>query len=190
MVELVRSVAPDVWGVQADLEALPLRRGALGGAWARASYLHLPKVRLPAALADLHRTLAVGAPVTLSMRHGRDEGPLPDDDFPGRFFAGWESGPLTDVMVGAGFTLDAPIGPADAHQWLHVRATRARTLPDLVRPGLRVLMVGLNPSEYSADAGIGFARPGNRFWPAALAAGFVTVDRDARHALREGDRHD
>ncbi len=35
----------------------------------------------------------------------------------------------------------------------------------------------------SADAGVGFARPGNRYWPAALAAGLVTVDRDARHAL-------
>jgi TDG/mug DNA glycosylase family protein len=30
---------------------------------------------------------------------------------------------------------------------------------------------------------VGFARPGNRFWPAALAAGLVTVDRDADHAL-------
>ena len=29
-------------------------------------------------------------------------------------------------------------------------------------------------------SGIGFARPGNRFWPAALAAGFVARDRDPR----------
>ena len=36
---------------------------------------------------------------------------------------------------------------------------------------------------FSADAGIGFARPGNRFWPAALAAGLVTVDRDPVAAL-------
>ena len=34
-------------------------------------------------------------------------------------------------------------------------------------------MCGLNPSLYAADAGVGFARPGNRFWPAALAAGIV-----------------
>jgi TDG/mug DNA glycosylase family protein len=31
---------------------------------------------------------------------------------------------------------------------------------------------------------VGFARPGNRFWPAALAAGVVTRDRDPLHALR------
>ena len=48
---------------------------------------------------------------------------------------------------------------------------------------MRLLLCGLNPSLYSADVGMGFARPGNRFWPAALAAGVVTRDRDARHLL-------
>jgi TDG/mug DNA glycosylase family protein len=48
---------------------------------------------------------------------------------------------------------------------------------------MRLLVCGLNPSVYAADAGVGFARPGNRFWPAARAAGLVTVDRDARAAL-------
>ena len=61
-----------------------------------------------------------------------------------------------------------------------MQATRARSLPDTVGPGMRLLVCGLNPSVYSADAGIGFARPGNRFWPAAIAAGIVTVDRDPR----------
>ena len=67
-----------------------------------------------------------------------------------------------------------------------VRATavRARTLADTVAPGLRLLTVGLNPSIYAADVGVGYARPGNRFWPALLAAGIVTRDRDAEHALR------
>jgi TDG/mug DNA glycosylase family protein len=49
---------------------------------------------------------------------------------------------------------------------------------------MRMLVCGLNPSLYAADAGLGFARPGNRFWPAALAAGVVSVDRDPDHALR------
>ncbi len=48
---------------------------------------------------------------------------------------------------------------------------------------MRLLVCGLNPSVYSADAGRGFARPGNRYWPAALAAGIVSRDRDTRHAL-------
>jgi TDG/mug DNA glycosylase family protein len=41
----------------------------------------------------------------------------------------------------------------------------------------------VNPSLYSADAGIGYARSGNRFWKAALAAGIVVKDRDPLDAL-------
>ena len=48
---------------------------------------------------------------------------------------------------------------------------------------MRLLMCGVNPSLYSADAGVGYARPGNRFWTAALAAGIVDRDRDPIDAL-------
>jgi double-stranded uracil-DNA glycosylase len=182
MLELTRGAAPDAGLVQADVEALPLRRGSLGGAWARATYLHIARPQLPAALADLHQALRVGGPVQLTMRRGDDHGLLGGDDFPGRFFAGWQPEPLRDVLVGAGFSVDE-LTEEFGGEWLHVRATRLRTLPDFVGPGLRVLVVGLNPSEYAADAGVGFARPGNRFWPAAINAGLVSRDRDPRHAL-------
>jgi TDG/mug DNA glycosylase family protein len=49
---------------------------------------------------------------------------------------------------------------------------------------MRLLVCGLNPSVYSADAGLGFARPGNRFWPAMLAAGLAARDRDPGDLLR------
>ena len=56
---------------------------------------------------------------------------------------------------------------------------------------MRLLCVGLNPSLYSADAGVGFARPGNRFWPAMLAAGVVAhATRSAGRADRPRHRHD
>ena len=45
-------------------------------------------------------------------------------------------------------------------------ATELRTLPDLLAPGLPLVFVGLNPSEYSAREGHYFANPRNRFWPA------------------------
>ena len=38
-----------------------------------------------------------------------------------------------------------------------------RTLPDLLEPGLTLVFVGLNPSEYSAREGHYFANPRNRF---------------------------
>jgi TDG/mug DNA glycosylase family protein len=183
MLELARDTSPDAWPVQADLEALPFRRGALGAAWARASYLHVRTTALPAALAELHDALTVGAPVSLSVLARDVSGAWPDDDFPGRWFAGWRADALRDVVVGAGFEVHALDEDGD---WLVVHATRARTLPDTVGPDLRLLVCGLNPSVYSADVGVGFARPGNRFWPAALAAGLVTVPRDSRAALAVG----
>lgn len=66
---------------------------------------------------------------------------------------------------------------------MEVDVERRHSLPDTVSPGMRLLVVGLNPSPASADSGVGYHRPGNRFWPAVLAAGVATVDRDPRHAL-------
>jgi double-stranded uracil-DNA glycosylase len=39
------------------------------------------------------------------------------------------------------------------------------TLPDLIRKGLDVVFVGINPSLYSVEQGHYFARKTNRFWP-------------------------
>ncbi len=166
MLESCRIAVPDALLVQADLEALPFRTNTLHGAWAHMSYLHVPSVRLPAALADLHRALVVGAPVELQVLAGDYEGAaLPADRIGGRFFASWTSARLSDVLVGAGFDLgDIEIDGDVVRAW----AVRARTLSDVVGPGMHLLVVGLNPSLYAADAGVGYARPGNRFWPAAL----------------------
>ena len=123
MVSLARDEAPDAWPVQADLEALPFRRGALAAAWARASYLHVPNERLPAALADLHRTLAVGAAAHLVLRAGVESGYLADDDFPGRWFAAWTPEALEDLLVGAGFAVDTCAVADDEPFWLEARVT-------------------------------------------------------------------
>jgi TDG/mug DNA glycosylase family protein len=182
MLAQCRINAPDAALVQGDFEALPFGTQCLAGAWANMSYLHVPRVRLPLALADLHRVLAVGAAVDVQVLAGDYEGnDLPGDDVGGRFFASWTLDAFCDVVVGAGFDIvDALVD--DEH--IRLRAERARTLSDTVGRDMRLLMVGLNPSLYAADAGVGYARPGNRFWPAAAAAGLVTRDRDPYHALR------
>ncbi len=161
--------------VRADLEALPFRDRSFGGAWASNSYLHVPKVRLPLALARLHWAMAVGAPVTLSVVAGEGEGDHPGDDFPGRFFAYWQPESLGALLGGAGFDVD-DVGVAGERVWADAR--RARTLPDTVAAGQRVLVCGLNPSVVAADAGYGYAGPTNRFWKAAVASGLVTRPRD------------
>jgi TDG/mug DNA glycosylase family protein len=181
MLDLVSTNAPRALCVQADLEALPFRRAALGGTWAHKCYMHVPAEHVPLALADLHRAMEVGAALHLQVTSDRKQENA-DDRFPGRHFSWWPVERLRDVVAGAGF--DAHSVVDDGEEWIDVEATRARTLPDTVGPGMRLLLVGLNPSVYSADIGAGFARPGNRFWPAALAAGIVTRTHDPFHALR------
>ena len=182
MLEQARTTAPAAHLVQGDLEALPFGPNTLHGGWAHMSYLHVPSVRLPAALADLHRALVVGAPLEIQVLAGDYEGrALAADRIGGRFFAAWTRHRLSDVLVGAGFD----VGDLEIEgDYIRAGAVRARTLPDVVGPGMRLLVVGLNPSLYSADVGAGYARPGNRFWPAACRAGLVTRDRDPSHALR------
>jgi TDG/mug DNA glycosylase family protein len=188
MLRRTRELTPTALAVQGDLGRLPFRRGGLGGAWARNSYVHLRSVDVPMALADLHDALAVGAPAELTFFRGEAEGRdvFPDDDFPGRWFSTWTSDHLQDVLQGAGFSVEAIEGRGGAagEHGFRVLARRDRTLPDHVGPDMHLLVSGLNPSERAADAGVGYVTPGNRFWPAALAAGLVSRDRDPRHALR------
>lgn len=170
--------------VQCDLEQLPFRRQSLAGVWASKCHQHVPAERLPMALAELHHATAVGGRLELTMFQG-DGTMISDDDFPGRSFTLWQPGDVIDLLVGAGFTVDRVRTPGNAgtHR-IEVAATRARTLADLVSAGMRLLCCGLNPSLYAADTGVGYARPGNRFWPALSLAGLTTADRDPRHLLR------
>jgi TDG/mug DNA glycosylase family protein len=166
--------------VRADLGRLPFRFRSLGAAWARNSYLHLPHDALPLALAELHHSLDVGARAVASFITGPDDHVVSDDDLPGRHFSRWSDEALLDLFTGAGFT-DLAL---DGDQPRFVHAVRARTLPDTVAPGMRLLVCGLNPSLHAADAGVGFFTPGNRFWPAAVASGLATRPRDPWDAVR------
>jgi len=181
MLDLVGEHAPQATRVVAEGGALPCARGSLGGSWAHRCYMHVAAEALRMALADAHRALELGGALHVQVTSDRQHENA-DDLFPGRHFEWWPAERLHDVIVGAGFAIDEFVD--DGEEWLDVEATRARTLADTVGPGMRLLVVGLNPSVYSADIGHGFARPGNRFWPAALAAGLVTRAQDPRQALR------
>jgi double-stranded uracil-DNA glycosylase len=52
-------------------------------------------------------------------------------------------------------------------------AAYGTTIPDLGRPGIRVLLVGINPSLFSGWSGTHFARPGNRLWRTLHEAGLT-----------------
>ena len=185
MVAATRRRHPGALAVQADLEALPFRPRSISGAWSRMAYQHLEPHRLPIALAQLHWTLDVGAPVALQLDRGSGE-PMRTDDKDdieaGRFFAQWNERAFGHLMVGAGFVVDDLTLHDDMFT---VSARRILSLPDTVAPGMRMLVCGLNPSVYSAERGVGFARPGNRFWPAMVAAGLCEREREPLSLLNE-----
>lgn len=65
---------------------------------------------------------------------------------------------------------------------------RDATIPPLVEPGVRLLFVGINPGLWTAATGTPFARPGNRFWPALVAAGILPRLPRYAEALSADDR--
>jgi len=54
-----------------------------------------------------------------------------------------------------------------------IAAARGKEVPDVIAPGLDVLLCGINPGLYSGAVGHHFARPGNRFWKALEGSGFT-----------------
>ena len=119
-----------------------------------------PDPSAPMRLRHLHRQLTSGDTVAWNAEAASD----------------WPPELLDAVLRGAGFARDELQPGALTWEW---------TLPDTVGADMSMLIVGLNPSPMAADLGVGFARPGNRFWPAALSAGIVDLDRDPEAALAD-----
>ena len=69
----------------------------------------------------------------------------------------------------------------------HAGARCLRELPDYLRPGLTVVFVGFNPSEYSCRAGHYYASPRNHFWQLLNDAGLTPKKLDPHddHRLPE-----
>lgn len=64
------------------------------------------------------------------------------------------------------------------------------TLCDLIRDGLDVVFVGINPSLYSVAQGHYFARRTNRFWPCFSRSVLSAAARQALHVERLEPVHD
>ncbi len=199
MLAALKSTRSDADAVRADLGALPIARESLDGAVAYNAYQHLPIPRLPVALAHLHAALRTDAPIDLTVgdldareptraqsRAGALQMRWDDDEWAGRLFSFYSAERAHRLLSGAGFTNLRVVHERTRRFWLWISASRAHTLPDYVRPGLDLLVCGLNPSPRSAETGVPYGRPGNRFWPAALSAGLCSRDRDPWAALESG----
>ncbi len=65
---------------------------------------------------------------------------------------------------------------------------RDASVPDLIGPGLRLLIVGINPGLWTAATQTHFAHPGNRFYPALHRAGLIDREIDRSGGFAEADR--
>ncbi|MGI8756302.1 MAG: methyltransferase domain-containing protein [Acidimicrobiales bacterium] len=197
MVRLAAMAAPGVPVAQGDLAHLPFGRHMFGGVWASKAHQHLPAAELPMALAEVHRVLAIGGRLDLTVFATPPAGATFEqvtdaesgDDLPGRLFTWWQPDQLADVVAAAGFSVEAlhlvPVRDQDRHPRIEIVAVAERALPDHVGAGMRLLCCGLNPSLHAADAGVGYVTGSNRFWRALAAAELATGDRDARHLLHQ-----
>ncbi|SMH40243.1 G/U mismatch-specific uracil-DNA glycosylase [Rathayibacter oskolensis] len=65
---------------------------------------------------------------------------------------------------------------------------RDRTVEDLLGGDVRLLFVGINPGLWTAATGAHFAHPGNRFYPALLAAGILEHPLRVSEGMSAADR--
>lgn len=73
------------------------------------------------------------------------------------------------MVAGSTRCLAESVHPSKAE----LEAARGRTIPDVLGPGLDVVLVGINPGLWSGAVGHHFARPGNRLWKALHGSGFT-----------------
>lgn len=71
-----------------------------------------------------------------------------------------------------------------------LEAARDRSVPDLVGPEVKLLLVGINPGLWTAAAQAHFAKRGNRFYPALYRAGLSERLIDASGGMDDVDTDD
>lgn len=69
-----------------------------------------------------------------------------------------------------------------------LQAYRDVAVPDLIGEGVRLLVVGINPGLWTAATQTHFASPGNRFYPALLAAGIIEQLPEFASGMTDADR--
>jgi len=87
------------------------------------------------------------------------------------------TGPTTaedlDVGAGTGTSGAIPVDPRRKPHRAELQAAYNRSVPDLIAPGLKVLICGINPSLAAGATGFHFGGTANRLWATLHLAGFT-----------------
>ena len=118
---------PSVPLVLADMRFLPVRSGSLGGIWAAASLMHLPKPAAIQVLRELHRLVGSGELLAATVTYGTNSRILERGWIPGRYFARWRKTELARALRSAGWeivTLKVVTNQERKGRWLNLLARR------------------------------------------------------------------
>lgn len=109
---------------QGDLRRLPLSTGALDGVWCAAALLHVPRVDVPAALAEMRRVLRLRGVLGLVTAMGEVERYEEVEYAAGRqrWFVYHQAGPLRELLTAAGFELIDERERPSNRRWLQLLA--------------------------------------------------------------------
>ncbi len=103
LLQFAQKRAPSVPLILADMRALPVRAASLGGIWAAASLMHLPKEVAMDVLVRLHRCLRPGGVLAATVTYGTRSRVQGRGWIPGRYFARWRKAELTRALHRAGW---------------------------------------------------------------------------------------
>jgi SAM-dependent methyltransferase len=109
-----------------DMRELGIRTNAVDGAWACASFLHVPRSDAPGTLSEFRRVVRPGGALQVTVKRGSGTVTADGYDEDDREFVLYRTAEIRDLVAGAGFSVgvveadDADGGDADG--WIAVTA--------------------------------------------------------------------
>jgi SAM-dependent methyltransferase len=114
--------------VQADMRQLPLRGGSVDAIWCHAALLHIPRMAVPAVLAEFARAARPGGELFLAVAEGDGEGFEVASNYGSdrrRWFTLHREPDLTALLAKAGFAVHRTLRTqARRRVWLSIHARR------------------------------------------------------------------
>ncbi len=127
LLRFARRRTPVVPLVLADLHALPIRPGSLGGVWAAASLIHVPKSVVRQVLKKLRDCVRPNGLLAATITHGRNSLVKTGGWMPGRYFARWKKDELTRALARAGWqvlSIRVVSNQERKGRWINIMARR------------------------------------------------------------------